>query len=1309
MVYTSRIRGNADRRPQAFWGAFIPAAINFVGGLITSSQQAKAQKRALEEQQRFAQQQLNISNQNQLASTLNNYANAQQSYDDKDYNLKYRIGGVKRLGGRNIMITDGGNAKRIGNNTYLLRGGSHEDINETGQTGIGINVGGNEIEAEGGEVAQRKGNSLRIYSAQPILGGMSPAQAIMRGYNKDKVFNAQQRFKKNNGIKDDGSKAQWGDFFPLFGERKPVKSTGRYSRQGDFIYDNKTKKRTISQLPLGLTYPEYVLLSGGRQMEFNRLKDAFQPISKAITGKGFNLSKEYPDLKSGIIEYLKQFNGLINPIMRYGGLTSKDRGSSKHPYPSVSSKDFAGGNRSYPIPTKADAIDALRLAGLHGRSDVRSKVYSKYPELRKKARGGTKVDPYYDWARNTSSNLRISFIDPTYDYRTYYNSVTPYERNLIRFAPQGTHFTDIGKTPKHPTFSNESIYSNKKHPGGTWNGNVFVPNIWQFGNNGNKVRNKYMNNSGEGYFNGRVNVFPKYRKKAENGTSVSLTSSYGNKDFLHRITQGHPTARKIVNEIFGDEADRRRVMQDLNIFGLTSDDASGIAGASPIFRQPIVSAARQAQFIQDANKARQAANANKARQAANYAQQQIDYIKELSDRMSATMRNVGEQLGIRVNPNPNNSVRRLYSSNFKPTKTNNRITTPRETPMNPSNSSMENPINSTTSSATNTPTYSGKTTKFNTKYRSYRNAGFSPRTSKNLVKANKLGLYSTIGGFGTIGAGTLIGANINKTDKSNKAQLDAKGQPISPYIVRPQEPVKPQVKKSVPARKDTIATKPATRQVPTSITRKDTTRTDTTRTDTTKQVNKVVKRQVRTTPQYTGNTTRGNYQLHDGETKVINGVKYTRRGNTIINHKTNVGYIYDKNGNYTGQADYSKVGNFNQAFDAARAAGRSQFIYRAGKYNNYSTNKETDAKKEALNRRVGARRIAKRMGGLTNPPVGSRRKYLPGGTANPWDEYKLPDYGGTAPWQVSNKYAVNVPYPIGKYDLPITTITAKKDTFNDEMSRRMRAGVQNLKDSSDTNTTIPYLGRQSSFKPQAQDYIGLGIDTLAALGSGMFTRSAYNKMNFDYALPNYVDESPVAFDTTYHNEAQRANIERNRLNTRGLITGNTSSAQTALNLMQKTDTDAMMETNKLLDEKSNKEVELRNQNLANEQQVRARNAAARNQYYQNVAQIRNAALEARNNIELAKAQSIGADLSGLSQAWTNFASTVENRYDTRQNEIAAISSANNPSVVKNAISLGYNLSPEVLANLYKNSKNDELRNTILGRLSPYERKRYGIK
>lgn len=66
---------------------------------------------------------------------------------------------------------------------------------------------------------------------------------------------------------------------------------------------------------------------------------------------------------------------------------AKDYGSKEKPYPNVKSKDFAGGGRSYPIPTKADAIDALRLAGLHGRNDAKARVYKKYPELKKHAEG----------------------------------------------------------------------------------------------------------------------------------------------------------------------------------------------------------------------------------------------------------------------------------------------------------------------------------------------------------------------------------------------------------------------------------------------------------------------------------------------------------------------------------------------------------------------------------------------------------------------------------------------------------------------------------------------------------------------------------------------------------------------------------------------------------------------------------------------------------------------------------------------------------------------------------------------------------
>jgi hypothetical protein len=89
---------------------------------------------------------------------------------------------------------------------------------------------------------------------------------------------------------------------------------------------------------------------------------------------------------------------------RMGGLSrSKDYGSKSKPYPNVDKKDFAGKNRSYPIPTKADAIDALRLAGLHGRDDIKTKVYNKYPELRKRAKNGG----VYTVTSNGKTSLRI--------------------------------------------------------------------------------------------------------------------------------------------------------------------------------------------------------------------------------------------------------------------------------------------------------------------------------------------------------------------------------------------------------------------------------------------------------------------------------------------------------------------------------------------------------------------------------------------------------------------------------------------------------------------------------------------------------------------------------------------------------------------------------------------------------------------------------------------------------------------------------------------------------------------------------------
>lgn len=182
-------------------------------------------------------------------------------------------------GGKIPNVVAGGIAQPLGNNFFYMNGRKHSqggiDIGPSDKTGI---------EVEGGEVVETNGNELKVYSAQPILNGVSPAKLVMGGANPNKVFKAQEDFKDRNKINDDGT----------------IKAMGGLSRD-------------------------------------------------------------------------------------------KDYGSKKKPYPSVAKKDFAGGHRSYPIPTKADAVDALRLAGLHGRNDVKAKVYNKYPELRKKGNVGLVV------------------------------------------------------------------------------------------------------------------------------------------------------------------------------------------------------------------------------------------------------------------------------------------------------------------------------------------------------------------------------------------------------------------------------------------------------------------------------------------------------------------------------------------------------------------------------------------------------------------------------------------------------------------------------------------------------------------------------------------------------------------------------------------------------------------------------------------------------------------------------------------------------------------------------------------------------
>lgn len=297
------------------------------------------------------------------------------------------------VGGKIPNVVAGGIAQPLGNNFFYMNGRKHSqggiDIGPSDKTGI---------EVEGGEVVETNGNELKVYSAQPILNGASPAQLVMGGANPNKVFKAQEDFKDRNRINDNGTKYKKGG--------KIYQAPDEYKRQiaesGSIIIGGyptiagnrnyKFIKGLTKASRIGRTATNFINL--GRQKIYDLankidntwINQGIKEVYRTTIGKhGSNLPRtiDYITNKLNINEDNKKAMGGLN--------RNKDYGSKKKPYPSVAKKDFAGGHRSYPIPTKADAIDALRLAGLHGRNDVKAKVYNKYPELRKKGNVGLVV------------------------------------------------------------------------------------------------------------------------------------------------------------------------------------------------------------------------------------------------------------------------------------------------------------------------------------------------------------------------------------------------------------------------------------------------------------------------------------------------------------------------------------------------------------------------------------------------------------------------------------------------------------------------------------------------------------------------------------------------------------------------------------------------------------------------------------------------------------------------------------------------------------------------------------------------------
>jgi hypothetical protein len=252
------------------------------------------------------------------------------------------------VGGKIPNVVAGGIAQPLGNNFFYMNGRKHSqggiDIGPSDKTGI---------EVEGGEVVETNGNELKVYSAQPILNGASPAQLVMGGANPNKVFKDQEDFKDRNRINDDGTK---------------------YKEGGKIYQVPDEYKRQIAESG-SIIIGGYPTIAGNRNYKFIKGLTKASRIGRTATNF-INLGRQkIYDLANKID------NTWINQGIKEVYRTTIGKHGSNLPR----TIDYINKNS---INENKKAMGGLRLAGLHGRNDVKAKVYNKYPELRKKGNTG---------------------------------------------------------------------------------------------------------------------------------------------------------------------------------------------------------------------------------------------------------------------------------------------------------------------------------------------------------------------------------------------------------------------------------------------------------------------------------------------------------------------------------------------------------------------------------------------------------------------------------------------------------------------------------------------------------------------------------------------------------------------------------------------------------------------------------------------------------------------------------------------------------------------------------------------------------
>ena len=244
---------------------------------------------------------------------------------------------------------------------------------------------------------------------------------------------------------------------------------------------------------------------------------------------------------------------------------------------------------------------------------------------------------------------------------------------------------------------------------------------------------------------------------------------------------------------------------------------------------------------------------------------------------------------------------------------------------------------------------------------------------------------------------------------------------------------------------------------------------------------------------------------------------------------------------------------------------------------------------------------------------------------------------------------------------------------------------------------IPQRHNRSRTIFSGGDYLGLGIDTLAALSTGLVNYNTAGK----YTLP---DRAPIIqaskLPTTYNVNPEIEEVKRYRDRLTGQTFNNTSSSVAALNRSGAINLDALSNLSKLWATKENEENKMLTEDAKNQQTVAAQNAQNELARQSEIARIKNEAIQA-------KGDALNVGLSGLSQAWTNFWTAGRTAYEDDQARRAMVASSKDATPTR-LIEMGYDLSPDLVASLYGTAKDDRTKRFYLSRLSSAQRQKYGI-